>query len=124
LRRADPVVWFEVEGGREKGAIKPLNFVGNILLTMLANILYRSDISDLCTGCWGMRGEIVPTLNLSANGFQFEADLYSQIARRHYRIGEVPIFYRRRPTRPKLGSFRDGARIADAPIQEIQPRDK
>ncbi len=113
LRQGCPVIiGSRLKGRREKGAIKPLNMVGNFLLTLMATILYRTRISDLCTGYWGLRGEIVPTLNLSATGFQFEAELFTEIAKKRYRIAEVPIYYRRRGGQAKLNRIKDGIKIA------------
>ncbi len=105
------VIGSRLKGRREKGAIRRLNIVGNILLTLIANILYRTRISDVCTGYWGMRGEIIPNLNLSANGFQFEAELFTQLAKQGYLLAEVPIYYRRREAKTKLSRIKDGVKI-------------
>jgi dolichol-phosphate hexosyltransferase len=105
------VIGSRLRGGWEKGAIKPLNVIGNLCLTFLADILYRSTISDVCTGCWGIRHEVVSKLNLSVNGFQFEAELFSKLAKGKYKIAEIPIYYKRRPNHPKLASIRDGLKI-------------
>ena len=112
LRQDYPVViGSRLKGQWEKGAIRRLNVVGNILLTLMANILYRTKISDVCTGFWGMRGEVIPKLNLSANGFQFEAELFTQLAKQGYPIAEVPIYYRRREAKTKLSRIKDGIKI-------------
>ncbi len=117
LRDTYPVViGSRLRGQIEKGGMSRLNVIGNHLLTLMANILYGTRISDLCTGYWGLRGEVIPNLNLSADGFDFEAELFSQVAKKGYRIGEVPIYYRRRQTPPKLSSVRDGLRIGWALI--------
>ena len=119
LHRDYPVViGSRLKGQIEKGAISRLNVVGNRLLTLMANILYRTKISDLCTGYWGLRGEVIPNLALSANGFDFEAELYTQVAKKGYQIGEVPIYYRRRKSPPKLNSIRDGLKIGWALIRK------
>jgi dolichol-phosphate mannosyltransferase len=117
LRDTYPVViGSRLRGQIEKGAMSRLNVIGNHLLTLMANILYGTRISDLCTGYWGLRGEVIPNLNLSADGFDFEAELFSQVVKKGYRIGEVPIYYRRRQTPAKLSSLRDGLRIGWALI--------
>jgi hypothetical protein len=69
-------------------------------------------MSDLCTGYWGFRSEVIQNLKLTTNGFQLEAELLTQIARQGYPIGEVPILYRLRPGKAKLSGFKDGFRIA------------
>jgi len=100
-----------LKGRREKGSISRLNIIGNHLLTLMANLLYRVRISDLCTGYWGFRGEVIPRLNLSATGFNLEAELFARVAKNGYRIGEVPITYRRRSSRSKLSSIKAGTSI-------------
>ena len=112
LRRTYPVViGSRLRGKIEKGGMSLTNLIGNRLLTLMANILYKTKISDLCTGYWGLRGEVIPNLKLSADGFDFEADLFSQVVKKSYRIGEIPIYYRRRLAPAKLNSIRDGLKI-------------
>lgn len=112
LRGGKPVViGSRLRGKREKGAITPLNVVGNYMLTFIANLLYGVRISDICTGFWGIRGEVIPNLILRADGFQFEAELYTQLAKSGYKIAEMPIVYRRRATETKLNSVKDGLKI-------------
>lgn len=106
------VIGSRLKGQREKGSISRLNIVGNRLLTLLANMLYQARISDVCTGYWGFKGEVIPRLNLSATGFTLEAELFSQVSKNGYRIGEVPIRYRRRPSPSKLNPIKEGLRIA------------
>ena len=112
LQSGSPVViGSRLNGQLEKGAMSWLNLFGNHLLTLMASILYRTRTTDLCTGYWGLRGEVISNLKLSANGFQFEAELFSQLARKGYHIAELPIYYRRRTSPPKLKSLRDGIKI-------------
>ena len=114
----DVVIGSRLKGHRAPGSISPLNVLGNHLLTLFACLLYRRRISDLCTGYWGFRGDVVPQLELTARGFTLEAELLSEVARHGLRMGEVPIHYRRRPTPTKLRSLRDGARIARTLIRK------
>jgi dolichol-phosphate mannosyltransferase len=105
------VIGSRLKGKIEPGAMSRLNLIGNHILAWLATILYCKKISDLCTGLWGFRGEIIKTLNLQAHGFDFEAELFTQIAKNGYPIAEVPIHYRPRPTEAKLKSLKDGLKI-------------
>ncbi len=112
LQGGSPVViGSRLMGRREKGAMRRLNLIGNYLLSLMASILYQTRISDLCTGYWGLRGEVVPNLDLFADGFQFEAELFTQLTRRGYSIAQLPIYYRRRETATKLSRIKDGFRI-------------
>jgi dolichol-phosphate mannosyltransferase len=114
----DVVLGSRIKGQMEDGAMRRLNLVGNHLLAFLANLLYGTRISDLCTGCWGFKGEVVKGLKLDAIGFELEANMLIEIARKGYRIGELPIHYRRRQTPAKLRSLRAGFRIGRTLIRK------
>jgi glycosyltransferase involved in cell wall biosynthesis len=110
------VIGSRLKGRREKGAMSRLNLVGNRLLSLIATVFYCKRISDICTGFWGFRGEVVKKLNLKATAFDLEAELFSQLAKRGYSIAEIPIDYRRRASPPKLRPLKDGTRIGWALI--------
>jgi hypothetical protein len=50
-------------------------------------------------------------LQLSARGFEIEADMFAECVRQGLRITEIPITYRARKDQPKLSSLRDGVKI-------------
>jgi dolichol-phosphate hexosyltransferase len=112
LKKYPVVIGSRLRGKREKGALRTFNFIGNNILTAIANILFGTHISDLCTGYWAFRREVVQKLNLTSEGFQLEADLLIQVARKGYKIGEVPILYRCRAGKAKLSGVKDGIYIA------------
>ena len=113
LNRGYPVVTgSRLKGKMEKGAMSNWNLLGNRILSLLARILYRVSISDVCTGYWGFRGRVIPRLKLTANKFTLEAELLSQVAKLGYPIGEIPIDYRCSPTSSKLNPVGDGVKIA------------
>jgi dolichol-phosphate mannosyltransferase len=84
----------------------------------LTNILYGTNISDPCTGYWGLRAEVAKALELDAIGFEIETNMLTESVRNGYRIAEVPINYRRRATPPKLKSLRDGFKISKTLIRK------
>lgn len=114
----DVVLGSRLKGQMEKGAMRTLNLIGNWLIAMMANILYGTRISDLCTGCWGFKGEVIKTMKLDATGFELEANMFIEIANEGYRIGEVPISYRKRRTPSKLSSIQAGYRIGQTLISK------
>ena len=114
----DVVLGSRFKGQREEGAMTRLNLVGNLLLALLADLLYRTRISDPCSGLWGFRGEVARSLKLDAVGFELEVSMLVEIARKGFRIGEVPIYYRRRPTPAKLSSLKAGFRIGRTLVRE------
>lgn len=112
LKKYPVVIGSRLKGKRQKGALRRLHLLGNHLITLLANILYGTRISDLCTGFWGFRREVIQSLNLTSDGFQLEAELLTQLAKKGYQIGEIPILYRKRVGKTKLAVLQDGIRIA------------
>ncbi len=112
LRRGAPVViGSRLHGQREEGAMRQINVIGNRILTWTANRLYDTSISDLCTGYWGLRADVVRELTLLADGFQLEAEIFTQLCKKKHPIAEIPIRYRCREGKAKLSGFKDGFRI-------------
>jgi len=116
LESHQAVIGSRMRGRRERGAMSRLNLAGNYLLSLIATVFYGKKISDVCSGFWGFRGEVVKNLHLRASAFDLEAEIFSQLARRGYSIAEIPVDYRRRLSPPKLRSLRDGTRIGWALI--------
>ena len=106
------VIGSRLKGKREKGAMSRLNTLGNHILSLIATVLYQRRISDVCTGYWGFRAEVLKDLGLIATGFELEAELFSQLTSKGYSIAEIPIYYRRRAGHPKLNPLKDGVKIA------------
>jgi hypothetical protein len=102
-------------GRIDKGAITTTNLLGNFMLTGLANVLYGSRISDLCTGFWGFRGYVTEHIQIYAAGFDLEANIFSECIRQGFTIGEVPVHYRVRTDSSKLKPA-DGLLIAESLI--------
>jgi len=112
LRTYDVVLGSRIKGSIEEGAMTRTNVFGNRVLTGVARMLFKEDISDLCTGFWGYRGYVVDSMDLVAQGFEIEADMFIECARHGFSIGEIAIDYGRRADRPKLRSISDGLKIA------------
>ena len=70
-----------------------LHWVGNRLLSLCTNILYNTTLSDMETCYKLFDRELIGTINLRANGFDFEPEVTAKVLRRGVRIYEVPISY-------------------------------
>jgi dolichol-phosphate mannosyltransferase len=112
LEKYPAVIGSRLRGQREDGSMRRFNTFGNYGLTVLANILYLTRISDLCTGYWGFRGDVIKNLHLTSDGFQLEAELLIQLRKNGYKIGELPVNYRCREGKAKLSGLKDGIQIA------------
>jgi dolichol-phosphate mannosyltransferase len=113
LECRDVVIGSRFKGSTEKSAFNWLNLLGNVMLSLFATIVYQRYVSDVCTGYWGFRGEVVKQLCLNnVIGFELEAKLFSEVAKKRYSLAEIPINYRKRIGGiTKLSPFKDGWRI-------------
>jgi glycosyltransferase involved in cell wall biosynthesis len=83
--------------------------VGNDLLTMISNALTNLNLSDMETCYKVFRTAILHDLELREDRFGFEPEFTAKVARRGYRIYEVPISYSGRTYADgKKVSWRDG----------------
>ncbi len=72
------------------------HMVANKLLTFMTNILYNSILTDMETGYKLFRREIIQSIPIRANRFDFEPEITAKLLKRNLRIVEVPIsFYPR-----------------------------
>ena len=66
---------------------------GDGLLTSLVNLLFGSDLTDLYTGYKLIKTDLIKSLDLKSDGFDFEAEVTTKILKKGIRIVEVPISY-------------------------------
>ncbi len=67
--------------------------LGNNLLTFLSNCTTNLDLTDMETCYKVFRREVIQSINLKSNRFGIEPEITAKVARRGYRIFEVPISY-------------------------------
>jgi len=75
---------------------RKMNFwhrVGNFILTMLTNLLYNLDLSDMETCYKCFRADVVKGIPLRSRRFDFEPEVTAKVAKRGFRIVEVSISY-------------------------------
>jgi glycosyltransferase involved in cell wall biosynthesis len=66
---------------------------GNWLLTSLSNTLNRTELTDMETCYKAFRKNVLRDIPLRQPRFGFEPEITAKVARRQYRITEVPIRY-------------------------------
>jgi glycosyltransferase involved in cell wall biosynthesis len=107
-----------VMGSRLKGEIQSKampflhRYIGNPILTFLANMFFRTKLSDYHCGLRGFRRLDILELNLRTNGMEFASELVIRTALSGKSITEIPIAYRPagRTRPPHLNTWRDGWR--------------
>ena len=83
--------------------------VANWVLSRLANILYRANLTDEATAYKVFDADVIKSINLNCIGFEFCPEVTAKVARAGYRIYEVPISYNpRTPAEGKKVRWTDG----------------
>jgi glycosyltransferase involved in cell wall biosynthesis len=108
LRNKARVVYGSRFTGERKNML-PLHWLGNRLLSLVTNVLYRSTLSDMETCYKLFDAQVLEGLTIVSNRFDFEPEITAKILRRGHRIYEVPISYAgREPDEGKKITWRDG----------------
>ena len=67
--------------------------LGNLLLTMVSNMLTNLNLTDMETCYKAIRGDLARSLVLTADRFGFEPEVTARLSQAQARIWEVPISY-------------------------------
>lgn len=101
-----------VYGSRFTGERRNMLFwhwVGNRFLSLVTNVLFNSTLSDMETCYKVFPAELLKSLPLKANRFEFEPEVTAKVLKRRVRIYEVPISYTGREIEEgKKISWKDG----------------
>lgn len=81
---------------KEKGSMTAANTFGNFSLSLLASVLYKHRIYDVCSGMWGFRKESLDKFKITSERFTLEADLFTNAIKNKCKICQIPIGYRAR----------------------------
>jgi glycosyltransferase involved in cell wall biosynthesis len=99
--------------------ISRLRSAGNWALLRLTSFLYGVKRSDLCYGYAAFRRSAIMALELTATGFEIEAQLFLRAERAGLLVTEVPSFEApRRFGTSNLNTFRDGWRVLKTILSE------
>jgi glycosyltransferase involved in cell wall biosynthesis len=116
---ADVVFGSRLSGGRPQRAYLFWHLVGNKFLSLVANVLYNTTLSDLETGYKAFRTGVLASLGLRENGFAIEPEIAAKVCKRKLRIYELPIsYYGRSYAEGKKITWRDGFRALWVLVRE------
>ena len=89
--------------------VAPLRRFANYFLTFTTNLLFRTKLTDMETAYKVFTSEVAKNLTLEANRFEIEPEITAQIARKGFKIAEVPISYNpRTKSEGKKIKWKDG----------------
>jgi dolichol-phosphate mannosyltransferase len=90
-----------VYGSRFLGSIRgmqPANYLANKILSGMASLLFGAKITDEATGLKAFRRELLQSLSLQCERFEFCPEVTAKLLRKKIFIKEVPIDYEGRST--------------------------
>ena len=107
--KADVVFGSRFLGGGSHRVLYFWHSLGNRFLTLLANMLNDLNMSDMETGYKVFTREVQNSIQIRSNRFGFEPEFTAKVARKNFRIYEVPIsYYGRGYKEGKKITWRDG----------------
>ncbi len=93
--------------------------LGNRALLGVVNSLYDTNLTDLCYGFCAFRRRYLEYLDLTASGFEIEAQMTVHAVQAGLRIAEVPsLELPRRSGRSNLRAIRDGVRVLRTVVRD------
>ena len=104
-----------------KNYIYKKNYYGVRVLSILINLLFKTNITDAAAATKFFRKEIYDKLKVETCGFDFEFDLLCNYAKMKCNIIEFPIQYFPRTFKQgkKLHALKDGSMILKTIIKKV-----
>ncbi len=79
--------------GRGRGRTPLVSYLGNMLFTWTTDILFLTRLTDILTCYKVLRADVVRSLDLRCDHFDFDAEITCRLLRDRYEILEVPVTY-------------------------------
>ncbi len=90
---ADVVYGSRLAGGKPQRVHMFWYDIGNKFMTLLANILYNSTLTDVTTCYKAFKRDFIKNIKIKTNGFAIESELTAKIIKKNARLYEIPISY-------------------------------
>jgi len=102
-------------------AMEPSHRLANWFFTFFVRHFYKTNVTDVCTGYFAWKKEVVDALlpYIESKGFAIETEMVTKMAKMGYKIYSVPITYDKREGYSKLSPISDGLRITKMLIKNL-----
>ena len=92
---------------------RPFHNLGNTVVRGSINLLFKSDIKDIMTGCRAFSYQFVKSFPVLSKGFEIETEMSIYAIDRNMFLENVVIPYRDRPegSESKLNTYSDGIKV-------------
>jgi glycosyltransferase involved in cell wall biosynthesis len=101
-----------VKGERQaKTTMSRLHRLGNFIITRSFNLLFGTEVPDVCSGFYAFKTEVAKNLNFEKHPLTVEQEMLAQLISAGHAITSVPVTYRKRfGGRSKTHTWRQGFR--------------
>jgi glycosyltransferase involved in cell wall biosynthesis len=107
------IVGSRLGGKMQKNSLKLQNRVANWVYTFLVRQFYRANVTDVLSGYFAWKKEVVDELSqhLTSSGFAIEMEMITKMVKLGHEMYSVPITYDERDGHSKISSITDGIKI-------------
>jgi len=91
--KADVVYGSRFLSSQEEKRFRLLQYLGNKFLTFFTNILFGVALSDMETCYKAFRADVIKSILIKSNRFDFEPEVTAKILKLKYLLKEVPVSY-------------------------------
>jgi len=112
-RKVDMVVGDRLSSTYFSENKRPFHNLGNTVVRNSINLLFKSNIKDIMTGCRAFSYQFVKSFPVLSQGFEIETEMSIFAVDRNMYIENIVIPYRDRPegSESKLNTFSDGFKV-------------
>ncbi|MCL2002761.1 MAG: glycosyltransferase [Oscillospiraceae bacterium] len=112
-RGADMVVGDRLSSAYFTQNKRRFHSAGNRMVKALVNLIFRSDVKDIMTGCRAFSPLFAKTFPVLSRGFEIETEMTIHALDKNLNIAEIPVSTRERPegSQSKLNTFSDGVKV-------------
>ena len=109
----DVVIGSRLQGKMKKDSLRFRNRVVNWGYTFLVRQFYRANTTDVLSGFFAWKKEVVDKLkpHIDSDGFEIEMEMITKMVKLNFEIYSVPITYDVREGHTKINPLDDGIRI-------------
>ncbi|HVZ67393.1 MAG TPA: glycosyltransferase family 2 protein [Patescibacteria group bacterium] len=110
---AEVIIGSRLGGKTKKYSFKMQNRIANWFYTFLVRQFYRANITDVLSGYFAWKKEVVDRLSteLISEGFEIEMEMITKMKKLGFEMYSVPITYDKRDGETKIEALKDGIRI-------------
>lgn len=102
----------------EEESVSSLRLIGSFSLSLAASIFAKQRVTDVMAGLKAFKTQVLRDLNPRVNHYGYEAELVIRAAKKHYKIINVPISYKKRLTgNSNVSSIKHGLMVLNTIIK-------